>query len=52
MGKHQQKMIDFLTKYKGWHTYATDSFTRKIVKRLEELDFVETNEYNMFRLKG
>jgi hypothetical protein len=48
-GKHQTKLLDFAYKYKGWHSYANDSITRRTVSSLVKKGYIEINEFNQFR---
>ena len=49
VGKHQVKLLDFAYRYKGWHTYATDSVTMRAVKALQAKGCLDLNEFGQFR---
>lgn len=51
MGKHAIRLLKFLLTYDGWHSYGRDATTVRAVKRLLELDLIETNECRQMRIK-
>lgn len=48
LGKHQQKMYNFIKGVNGWHTYSWDSMTVNIVESLVARGLVKTNEFHQF----
>jgi len=49
VGKHQVKLLDFAYRYKGWHTYSTDSVTMRAVKALHAKGCLDLNDFGQFR---
>ena len=50
LGKFQEKAIEFVDKYPGWHTFnTTDGLTKHVIKRLENRGLVEINLFNQVR---
>jgi hypothetical protein len=49
VGKHQVKLLDFAYRYKGWHTYGTDSVTMRAIKALHAKGCLDLNEFGQFR---
>lgn len=50
MGRHQLRLLQFAIRYPGWHSYGTDPITVRVVRSLESLGLIETNEFRQFRL--
>ena len=49
----EKALIDFATKYSGWHSYWTKcKLTRDTVKSLSDQGIIIVNEYNQFTLSG
>jgi hypothetical protein len=58
MGKHvgstrkdRANACQFALKYPGWHSYANDKTTLAVIRDLETLGAIETNDYRQFILK-
>lgn len=49
IGKHQVKLLDFAYRYKGWHTFATDSNTMRAIQALNAKGCLELNQFGQFR---
>ena len=50
MGKNMKHALAFISRYAGWHGYASDRATVDAVMALERKGLVETNKYQMFRI--
>lgn len=50
MGKHQLRLLKFAIKYKGWHTFGTDSSTVNAVRSLAAAGLIEVNKHRQFKL--
>ena len=50
MSRLQLRLLEFAIRYKGWHSYGTDTATVKTVKSLVKLGLLEINSYRQFRL--
>lgn len=52
LGPEQQKLLDFARKCVGWHTYSKDRNTRRVVRRMAELGYIEDDpKFCLFRIK-
>lgn len=49
LGKLQKECLNFIREVNGWHTYADNPQTKRIVKSLEKRGLVITNEFKQFR---
>lgn len=47
---HEQNALDFAHKYSGWHSYAQDPLTRKVINSLARKGLVLVNKYQQFAL--
>jgi len=47
-GKHQVKLLDFAYRYKGWHTYSTDSNTMRAIQALNAKGCLLLNQFGQF----
>ncbi len=50
LGKHQIRVMAFLTKYPGWHTYTKEDTTRLTIARLHHRGMIEINGCRQMRL--
>ena len=50
LGKLQVAALKFAKKYPGWHTYAKDSTTTRVIDSLQAKKLIDTNQYRQFRL--
>ena len=51
LGTLESKALTFIRKVKGWHSFAQDPTTKRVVKSLESKGLVEINRYHQFRDK-
>ena len=45
---HQQNALDFARKYQGWHTFAKDNLTKRVISQLVNKGLLQVNEYQQF----
>ena len=48
-GKHQVNLLGFAYKYPGWHSFADDNLTKKVVLALQKKGYIEVNQFEQFR---
>jgi hypothetical protein len=52
LGKLQRNAYNFAKANEPkWHTYNTDSTTKRVMLSLKKRGLIETNKFNMFRYK-
>jgi len=49
LGKNQSRIIHFLKKYPGWHSFSTDDITVKVINSLIKRGLLIVNEFNQFK---
>ena len=50
LGPHQKNALEFARRvYPGWHSYAKDPLTRRVIASLAKRGLVEKNEFWQFR---
>ena len=49
LGPHQKNALEFARKYPGWHGYARDPLTTRVIASLVKRGLVESNEFQQFR---
>ena len=50
LGKLQKHALNFATQYPGWHRFAQNSQTKRVITSLAKYNLVEVNQYDQFRL--
>jgi hypothetical protein len=52
MGKEAIRLLKFAIRFHGWHTLATGTCqsTRRAIRTLERLGFIEINGHHQYRL--
>jgi hypothetical protein len=53
LGIHQKRALAFVKQNPGWHSYAKDFLTNRVVLSLEKRGLVEISKISrQFRIKG